>query len=81
MEPRHSFAGVDWSTTRHRRCSVEKQENGFVVKASFNEEVGRAITREVLRQKVEKAWVFYTTEEVLDFLREYLDAPQEEIRS
>jgi len=77
-----TILGDGWSGAQHRSVRVSKVENGFRVQAAVMkttmEDASGASRAFHSREDVE--YVFYTVPEVLDFVRQYLEAPMEDLR-
>lgn len=74
--------GGGWWVSPHRSVEISKVENGYSVKAAFVEKVasedGMFAGGERFRHKV---FVFYTEPEVVKFVKDYLDADAEDLKS
>ena len=67
-----TMAGIAWGSA-HRGLKVEKIENGYIVKANFREKVEKMDDWEGHHRVKEKAFVFYSVEELMLFVRSYFE--------
>ena len=63
---------------RHRSASIHKTENGYTITAKFRVETTN-YTGKTHKEMSSLVYVYYTVEEVLDFLKQYMNAPAEEL--
>ena len=81
MSEERSMLFDDWAGTRHRSLQIEKQENGYIVKATFSVQKTEIESYTMIDSPKKKVWrketrtfVFYTDTEVLTFTKGYLKA-------
>lgn len=78
----HSIVGR-YGYSGHRKIDVKKHENGYEVEAVFSRKSKRYTAQgadDEIDEAYTKTFVFYTIPEVLDFVRQYLDAPSGAMR-
>lgn len=63
---------VQYGHGRHRGLSIQKVENGFLLDAAFV--VTRSHRADPFEDTESRRFVFYTVEEVTDFVKNYLQA-------
>ena len=70
-----TMAGNAFRHGGHRSLKIDKQENGYVVKAMFPKQPKGDFDSTTK----EKVFVYYTEEEVVSFVQHYLNAGKEEL--
>lgn len=76
-------AGLFGHSGRSRALEISKVENGFQVRAAFNVEFTYDDDgiRRVSNREEKKTFVYYTAEEVVEFVKNYLTAKKDDLRA
>lgn len=83
MSPANPSMAADYGPARHRSLTVEKADNGFMVRWSIlvekSQQRGLGEPPRVYTEMESRTSVFYTLPEVLDFVAGYFTVPAEDL--